>query len=103
MKCYGLGLALNTWKVVALTEHFRKLEMDHLEKSYATCAPPHCIFPRESVAPHCVCSETTKADSRRALDAMSQAICSKCGFHLRFADKNERCVQNWAWPAMGMA
>ena len=36
MKCYGLGLALNTWKVVALTEHFRKLEMDHLEKSYAT-------------------------------------------------------------------
>lgn len=34
MKCYGLGLALNTWKVVALTEHFRKLEMDHLEKSY---------------------------------------------------------------------
>lgn len=39
MKCYGLGLALNTWKVVALTQHFRKLEVDHLEKSYATYAP----------------------------------------------------------------
>lgn len=76
MKCYGLGLALNTWKVVALTEHFRKLEMDHLEKSYATCAPSHHIHPRESVAPHCVCLETTKAHGRGALDAISQAICS---------------------------
>ena len=34
MKCYGLGLGLNTFKMVALTEHFRKLELPHLLNAY---------------------------------------------------------------------
>ncbi len=37
MKCYGLGLGLNTFKMVALTEHFRKLELPHLLNAYSRC------------------------------------------------------------------
>lgn len=37
MKCYGLGLGLNTFKMVALTEHFRKLELPHLLNAYTRC------------------------------------------------------------------
>ena len=38
MKCYGLGLGLNTFKMVALTEHFRKLELPQLLNAYTRCA-----------------------------------------------------------------
>jgi Trehalose-phosphatase len=46
MKCYGLGLGLNTFKMVALTEHFRKLELPHLLNAYtrhAACAKLHSM------------------------------------------------------------
>ena len=40
MKCYGLGLGLDSFKMVALTENFRKLEPAALLNAYNRCAPP---------------------------------------------------------------
>ena len=38
MKCYGLGLGLDTFRMVALDANFRKLEEGHVTTSYATSA-----------------------------------------------------------------
>lgn len=37
MKCYGLGLGLDSFKMVALTENFRKLEPLTLLTAYNRC------------------------------------------------------------------
>jgi hypothetical protein len=37
MKCYGLGLGLDSFKMVALTENFRKLEPLALLNAYSRC------------------------------------------------------------------
>ena len=37
MKCYGLGLGLDSFKMVALTENFRKLEPATLLNAYNRC------------------------------------------------------------------
>lgn len=37
MKCYGLGLGLDSFKMVALTENFRKLEPLALLTAYNRC------------------------------------------------------------------
>jgi hypothetical protein len=38
MKTYGLGLALDTFRMVALTENFRKLDSTSLAHVYQGCA-----------------------------------------------------------------
>ena len=35
MRCYKLGLGLDTFRMVALTKHFRKLESHVLQAAYA--------------------------------------------------------------------
>ena len=39
MKCYGLGLGLDTFRMVALTEHFRRLDAISLMSAYQRSAP----------------------------------------------------------------
>ena len=39
MKCYALGLGLDTFRMVALTENFRKLEVLVLLNAFRLCAP----------------------------------------------------------------
>lgn len=38
MKCYGLGLGLDTFRMVALTEHFRRLDAVSLMSAYQRSA-----------------------------------------------------------------
>ena len=40
MRCYKLGLGLDTFRMVALTKHFAKLEAHVLQAAYARSAPP---------------------------------------------------------------
>lgn len=46
MKCYGLGLGLDTFRMVALDANFRKLEETQVAASYSRCARacvPACV------------------------------------------------------------
>ena len=38
MRCYGLGLGLDTFRLVALAENFRKLDASLLQHKYHKCA-----------------------------------------------------------------
>ena len=40
MRCYKLGLGLDTFRMVALTKHFAKLEAHVLQAAYARCVSP---------------------------------------------------------------
>lgn len=37
MRCYGLGLGLDTFRLVALAENFRKLDASILQQEYHRC------------------------------------------------------------------
>ena len=39
MRCYGLGLGLDTFRLVALAENFRKLDASILQQEYHRCRP----------------------------------------------------------------
>ena len=39
LRCYGLGLGLDTFRMVALTQHFRKLDNNVLMAAYSRSTP----------------------------------------------------------------
>lgn len=39
MKCYALGLGLDTFRMVALTENFRRLDIGILLSAFRRCEP----------------------------------------------------------------
>lgn len=44
MKCYGLGLGLDTFRMVALDANFRKLEESQVAATYSRCAHFYCAL-----------------------------------------------------------
>lgn len=45
MKCYALGLGLDTFRMVALTENFRKLDVLVLVSAFRRCATATSYHP----------------------------------------------------------
>ena len=43
LRCYGLGLGLDNFRVIALTENFRKLDVNVLLAAYNRCSAASCI------------------------------------------------------------
>ena len=42
LRCYGLGLGLDNFRVIALTENFRKLDVNVLLAAYNRCSAASC-------------------------------------------------------------
>lgn len=87
MKCYGLGLGLNTFKMVALTEHFRKLELPHLLNAYSRCVG---LFPAG------MCLNLRIWCMRSATMLAGASVNKLPSLHIiepaqRASDKNQRC------------
>lgn len=56
MKCYGLGLGLDTFRIVSLGENFRRLDPIPLMNTYSRSVPLHllrharlCVTPSDVV------------------------------------------------------
>lgn len=43
LQCFDLGFALDTFRMVALTSNFRKLQTDSVVKAYTRCAVPRFV------------------------------------------------------------